>query len=144
MPVAAVRVRTVVDTVLVFVEPERTPTRAELEGCYVALEAEGVTKVMLLTVGPVVSEPDTRREAVALLERRGIRLVGITQHRRNRGLLGLFSWLGVSTTLYSWAQLGDAARDLASRPELAAPIVRAARAMRAESPAAVGLGPDEG
>jgi hypothetical protein len=142
--VDALRMRTVDDVVLVFVEPERDPVQAELERCYAALEAEGIAKVMLLSVGPMASDPATRRDTVELLERRGIRLVAVTDHRLNRGLLGMLSWLGVTSSAYPWSRLHDAARDVASRPELVAPIVRAARSLRAESPAAVGLDPDEG
>jgi hypothetical protein len=71
-------------------------------------------------------------------------VVAVTDHRLNRGLIGMFGWLGVSVSTYPWSRLDEAARDVASRPELITPIVRAARALRAESPAAVGLAPDEG
>lgn len=56
----------------------------------------------------------------------------------------MFGWLGLSVSTCPWSRLDDAARDVASRPELITPIMRAARALRAESPAAAGLEPDEG
>src|SRR5690606_36474886 len=101
-------------------------------------------KTMILSVGAVHSDPERRRGGVDLLIRRGIRVVAVTDHRFNRGLLSLVSWLGVSTSGYPWSKLEDAARDVASRPEMIKPILRAALALRAESPSAVGLAPTEG
>jgi hypothetical protein len=142
--VEAVRVRSLDDVVVAFFEPERDFEAADMQRWYDALELPSVAKTLTLSVGPVRSTPEIRREGVARLERRGIRVVMVSNNRLNRGLAGMFGWLGVPISAYSWAQLEDAARDVASRPELIAPIVRAARALRAESPAAVGLAPDEG
>jgi hypothetical protein len=142
--VDVLRIRSVDDVVLTFMEPERLPSEADLQRWYAALEHPIVKKALVMSVGPVASDPARRRVTVELFRRRGLRLVAISDHRLNRGLVGLFGWLGVPVTAYSWPQLEDAARDVATQPELVAPIVRAALAMRAESPAAVGLGPDEG
>lgn len=144
MGVDAVRVRSLDDVVLVFFEPERDFTPEELQRWLVALEAEGVTKSLVMSVGPLRTDPNRRRIIIDLLERRRIRIVAVTDHRFNRGLIGMFSWLGVSITGYPWSRLEDAARDVGSRPELVSPIVRAALTLRAESPAAVGLDPDDG
>jgi hypothetical protein len=142
--VDVLRIRSVDDVLLTFIEPERLPSEADLQRWYAALEVASVKKAVLMSVGPVASDPARRRRTVELFRRRGIRLVAVSDHRLNRGLVGLFGWLGVPATAYSWPQLEDAARDVAAQPELVTPIVRTALAMRAESPAAVGLAPSEG
>ena len=138
------RIRSVDDVVLVFIEPEHVPTDEEMQRWYSALLVPGVRNTLVMSVGPVTSAPDRRRATVDVLKRQGIRLIAVSNHRHNRGLLGMFGWLGVPVTAYSWGRLEDAARDVASRPELVPAIVREALAMRAKSPAAAGLDPEEG
>lgn len=138
------RFRSVDDVALAFLEPDRDFTPAEVGRWHQIIATPGVRKIMILTVGPLRSEPDNRRVTTELLKQHDVRLVAVTDHRRNVGLIGMFSWLGVTITGYPWTRLEDAARDVAARPELVAPILRAALALRAESPAAVGLDPSEG
>ncbi|MFO7565022.1 MAG: hypothetical protein R6X02_20420 [Enhygromyxa sp.] len=144
MAVDSVRVRSLDDVVIAFFEPERELDQTTSRPWLDAVAAPGIRKCLSLTVGPVLVEPGFRRELVAVLDRLGLRVVAVTDNRLNRGLIGTFGWLGLSVSAYPWSQLDNAARDVASRPELIAPIVRVARALRAESPAAAGLPPDEG
>jgi hypothetical protein len=142
--VDAVRVRSVEDVVIAFFEPNTELTTAAAKRWFDAIELPGSTKSLLLTVGPLNIDPELRRTLVTTLERLRMRVVAVTDHRLNRGLFGMLGWLGVSVATYPWSRLDEAARDVASRPEHIAPIVRVARALRTESPAAVGLAPDEG
>lgn len=144
MALDTVRVRTVDNVVIAFFEPRTELTTASTQRWFEAIEAPGRSISLILTVGPLSIDPELRRAAVATLERLNMRVVAVTDNRLNRGLIGMFAWLGVSVSTYPWSRLDEAARDVASRAELIAPIVRAARALRAESPAAVGLAPDEG
>lgn len=139
-----VRVRSVDSVVIAFFEPQLELTMTSTRRWFEAVEAPGSTISLLLTVGPLTIDPELRRAIVATLERLRMRMVAVTDNRLNRGLIGMFGWLGVSVSTYPWSRLEDAARDVASRPELITPIVRAARALRAESPAAAGLASDEG
>jgi hypothetical protein len=139
-----VRVRSVDNVVIAFFEPELELTTASAQRWFDAAEAPGRTISLVLTVGPLSIDPELRRAIVATLERQRMRVVAVTDNRLNRGLIGTFGWLGVSVSTYPWSRLEEAARDVASRPELINPIVRAARALRAESPAAAGLASDEG
>lgn len=144
MAVDTVRVRSVDNVLITFFEPELELTTASAQRWFEAAERPGSSISLILTVGPLSIDPELRRAIVATLERRQMRVVAVTDHRLNRGLIGMFGWLGVAVSTYPWSQLDEAARDVASRPELIAPIVRAARALRSESPAAAGLEPDEG
>ncbi|HVI00578.1 MAG TPA: hypothetical protein VM869_17795 [Enhygromyxa sp.] len=144
MAVDTVRVRSVDNVVIAFFEPDLELTTASAQRWFEAAELPGASISLILTVGPLSIDPELRRAIVATLERVHMRVVAVTDNRLNRGLIGTFGWLGVSVSTYPWSQLDEAARDVASRPELIAPIVRAARALRAESPAAAGLEPDEG
>lgn len=144
MALDTVRVRTVDNVVIAFFEPRLELTSASAQRWFEAVEGPGRSISLILTVGPLSIDPELRRAIVATLERLNMRVVAVTDHRLNRGLIGMFGWLGVSVSTYPWSRLDEAARDVASRPELITPIVRAARALRAESPAAVGLAPDEG
>jgi hypothetical protein len=139
-----VRVRSVDDVVIAFFEPSLELTCAAAKQWFEAIEAPNRSKSLLLTVGPLNIDPELRRSIVAALERLHMRVVAVTDNRLNRGLFGMIGWLGVSVATYPWSNLEEAARDVASRPELIAPIVRCARALRTESPAAVGLAADEG
>jgi hypothetical protein len=132
------------NVVIAFFEPECELTTTTAERWFAAAELPGSTISLILTVGPLRIDPELRRAIVATLERIRMRMVAVTDNRLNRGLIGMIGWLGVSVSSYPWSRLDDAARDVASRPELIAPIIRAAWALRAESPAAKGLAPDEG
>ncbi len=144
VPIDAVRTRTVDDVVVVFFEPNHDFSDQEIQRWLDALERPNIRKTLALSVGPVRSEARRRRMIIAALQRRAIRLVAVSDNRLNRGLIGIFAYLGVSIAAYSWPQLEAAARDVAAKPELVARIVQAARALRAESPAAIGLDPDQG
>jgi hypothetical protein len=142
--VDTVRVRSIDDVLIAFFEPEQELNALTAKRWFEAAEAPGIKKSLVLTVGPIVLDPALRRELVATLRRLGMRVVVVSDNRFNLGLIGTMGWLGVAVSAHPWSRLEDAARDVASRPELIAPIVRAARALRAESPAAVGLSPDDG
>lgn len=141
--VEAVRLRTVDDVVLVFLEPN-ADLGVDLGRWYAAMSEPGVNKTLVLTVGPLISQPQRRRHTVSVIKERGIRLAVVSSDRHNRGLIGMFSYFGVPIASFDWATLEQAARSVAARPELVDLIVRVARQLRAESPAAAGLDYDEG
>lgn len=144
MAVDTVRIRSVDDVVVAFFEPDRELTTAVTQRWLDAVAAPGMRKTLALTVGPVSLDPDFRRTVVETVQRHDMRIVAVTGDRLNLGVIGMFAWLGVPISAYPWSRLEDAARDVASRAELISPIVRAARALRAESPAAAGFSPDDG
>jgi hypothetical protein len=140
--VDSVRLQAVGDLLIAFFEPDQELNAVTAQPWFEAAEAPGIKKALSLTIGPLTVDPALRRHLVATLERLRMRVVVVTDNRLNLGLIGLFRWLGVSVSAYPWSRLEEAARDVASSPEQIADIVATARALRAESPAA--LSPDDG
>ncbi|KIG17991.1 hypothetical protein DB30_02206 [Enhygromyxa salina] len=129
-----IRLRTIDDVVLAFIEPN-VDLGPGLERWYAAMREPGIHKTLVLTVGPVVSLPTRRRRTVSELDARGIRMVVVTDDSHNRGLVTIFSYLGVQVAMFNWASLEQAARSVAARPEQVSLIVRVAWQLRAASPA---------
>src|SRR5690606_36924412 len=90
--VDTVRVRSVDDVVIAFFEPNIELTAASTRPWFAAAEAPGIGKSLVLTVGPLIVDPDLRRTLVATLSRLGVRVVAVTDNRLNRGLIGMLGW----------------------------------------------------
>ncbi|PRQ09010.1 hypothetical protein [Enhygromyxa salina] len=133
--VETIRLRTIDDVVLAFLEPNVDLGR-DLPRWYAAMNQPGIRKTLVLAVGPVISEPDRRRLTVGLIKERALRMVVVTNDRHNLRLVAMFSYLGVEVATFDWAGLEQAARSVAAQPEHVPLLVRVALQLRAASAAA--------
>jgi hypothetical protein len=133
-----VRVRTVDDVALVFMEAN-TNLDPGIERWFEALRRPEIRKSLVLAVGPISSEASRRRRTVGVVGEQGIRIVAVSDDRFNHGLVRVFSYFGLSISAFGWDQLEDAARSVAARPELVESIVREARQLHAQSATAQSL-----